>query len=241
MGRASIEYTAVARGYSSERDRINAAFEEYRQQPMAHHLRYADATQAGMPLAEIASLAYDHFEASQASTRGDPVLVIDYLQRLARAEDRALRQASSLGLGNDARQIATVYTERLRELACQLHCSVICLSAVSRSNGYTANTNMLGAAKESGDIEYTADVVMGLGPDEPGGNPFALPEPGAYAWILRLDKNRQGEATSGDQSLRLTWYPRFQMFLEREQLASVLDDDQDDSSANARYTRRRSR
>lgn len=235
--RASIEYTAVSRGYASERDRINAAFAEYGEQAQARLIRYADASRAGMPLAEVASAAYEHFEATAGETKGDPVIVIDYLQRLARSEDRYVRQSAPGGLGNDSRQIATAYTERLRELACTLHCSVICLSAVSRASGYSANNNMLSSAKESGDIEYTADVIAGIGQDEPGGAPLTLPEPGAHAWLLRLDKNRQGEATLANDYICLTWYPRLQKFIERDTTASA--GDQDAGQGNGRYNRRR--
>ena len=51
--RSTIEYSAVLRGYESERDRIEAAFVEYREQQQVYHLRYLDATQ-GIRLQEIA-------------------------------------------------------------------------------------------------------------------------------------------------------------------------------------------
>lgn len=234
--RGEIPYAAVQRGFPSERERIEAAFTEYRAQPQSQLICYADATR-GLPLADIASRAHTHFTASANLTNGDPVLVIDYLQRLARAEDHALRQSSHAGLGNDARQIATVYTERLRKLACELHCSIICLSAVSRSSGYGGSNNLLGAAKESGDIEYTADMVMGIGPDPNGSK---LNGPFAYDWQLRVDKNRQGSTTEDGKHLPLYWYPAFQKFAEREVSADLDGDAEEAAPKNQRYGRRKS-
>src|SRR6185437_3658574 len=131
---STIEYSAILRGYESERERIEGAFAEYREQQQVYHLCYLDATQ-GIRLQEIADQAELHFEATRTSTQGDPVIVVDYLQRLVRAEDMLMRGTGG-SLGTDARQAATVYTERLRALACDLHCSVICLSAMNRASGY---------------------------------------------------------------------------------------------------------
>jgi len=215
--RSTIEYNAVRYGWKREQDKINAAFGEYRQQPQARHIRYADATQ-GMILQDIAEQAEQHFNAVARSTKGDPVIVIDYLQRLARAEDIHIRATTSGALGADARLAATVYTERLRALACSLHCSVICLSAMSRAGGYSAAADRaLNAAKESGDIEYTADTIMAIGEQIDNGVPVTLAEPGAFAWTVTLAKNRQGSTSATGARIDLAWYPTFQRFIEREE------------------------
>jgi replicative DNA helicase len=235
--RAMIEYNAVRYGWQRERDRINAAFAEYREQPQARHIRYADATQ-GMSLQDIAEQAVRHFEAVNDSTKGDPVIIIDYLQRLARAEDYHIRASTGGALGADARLAATVYTERLRALACDLHCSVICLSAMSRAGGYSAAADRtLNAAKESGDIEYTADAIMAIGEQVENGVSINLPEPGAFAWAITIAKNRQGSTSATGARIDLTWYPTYQQFVERDDSAS----DQGEtllSRSNSRYRRR---
>lgn len=212
--RNSIDYTAVARGYPSERERINLAFAAYGRENAARQLRYADATQ-GMRLQDIAEQAERHFEAMKQVTDGDGVIVIDYLQRLARAEDMYMRMTGG-SLGADSRQAATVYTERLRALACDLHCTVICLSAMNRASGYKAENSTIASAKESGDIDYTADVIMAIGEKLVNGVPETLPDPGARAWMLRIDKNRQGMTTYAGAHIDLVWHPAIQRFGEME-------------------------
>lgn len=141
-------------------------------------------------------------------------------------------------LGADARQAATVYTERLRVLAGDLHCSLLCLSAMHRYSGYTSNSpHLLSAAKESGDIEYTADVLMGLGAQDES-TPGALSASGLLPWMLTIAKNRQGMNSSAGAQIPLDWRPMFQQFIER---AEIMDDIQQEgkSRGNGRYSRRR--
>jgi replicative DNA helicase len=234
--RATIDYSAVLHGYESERSRIEAAFAEYRTLQQVQHIRYLDATQ-GIRLQEIADYAERHFAATRHTTKGDPLLIVDYLQRLVRAEDMLLRRTGG-ALGVDTRQAATTYTERLRALACDLHCSVLCLSAMHRSSGYNnASSSLISAAKESGDIEYTSDVLMGIGEQQDDGAPAALADPGSFAWTLAIAKNRQGLSSSTGARIDLIWRPMFQQFIEREEMPG--DSDQPESKSNGRYTRRR--
>lgn len=246
--RSTIEYSAVLRGYRDERDRIDAAFADYREQQQVHHLRYVDATQ-GISLQAIAEQAEQHFSATRESTKGDPIIVVDYLQRLARAEDMLMRgQGGSLGV--DARQAATVYTERLRALACDLHCSVICLSAMNRASGYSnTSSSLISAAKESGDIEYTADVILAIGERFEEGAPVSLPDPGMFAWSLTIAKNRQGMSSATGARIDLAWRPTFQQFIEQEYtVGEDSDGDQGETASassngksNGRYSRRRTK
>lgn len=244
--RSTIEYSAVLRGYPSERDRINAAFADYSQQNAARQLRYVDATQ-GISLQEIANQAEMHFMAARMAAReasqGDGIIVVDYLQRLVRAEDM---RGSGGALNGDARLAATVYTERLRSLANDLHCSVVCLSAMSRASGYNhTSSNLLSAAKESGDIEYTADVILAIGEQYSEGAPVTLPDPGSFAWSITIAKNRQGLNSATGARIELVWRPTFQQFIEREDAPGGLDENEDEESGqrngkrNGRYNRRR--
>lgn len=227
--RGPIEYSAVLRGYPSERDKINAVFADYREQPQARHIRYVDATQ-GISLQAIADQAEAHFEALQGSTSGDPIIVVDYLQRLCRAET---------ALQLDARMAATIYTERLRALACDLHCSVICLSAMSRASGYSNTSgSLLSAAKESGDIEYTADVILAIGEQLENGAPITLADPGSFGWCLTIAKNRQGLSSATGAKIDLAWTPSLQRFTER-QYTPPGEDEATGTNGNGRYAARR--
>ena len=145
-------------------------------------------------------------------------------------------------LGTDARQAATIYTERLRALACDLHCSVICLSAMNRASGYNnASSHLISSAKESGDIEYTADVILAIGEQREDGAPIALPSPGDFAWNITIAKNCQGMSSSTGARIELIWRPLFQQFLEREYTPTSEDDDQESNNTRrGRYARRRS-
>lgn len=235
--RSTIEYSAVLRGYPSEKDRIDAAFRDYSEQPQSRNIKYLDAT-LGTNLAAIAEQAYLHFEKRKAETKGDGLIVIDYLQRLARAEDMHIRAAGG-SLGADARQAATVYTERLRALACDLHCSVLCLSAMNRASGYHAGNSVIASAKESGDIDYTADVIMALGEKLIDGEPEVLSDPTARAWMLRIDKNRQGMNTYSGGHINLTWFPILQRFVEREEDQEAPATAEPEPAGRSRYSRRR--
>lgn len=126
------------------------------------------------------------------------ILVIDYLQRLARAGNT----------GQELRHAVTAITEKLRVVAQELDCSVLMLAAQGRDNyknGTASDKSALGSAKESGDIEYTCDVLMALTEmdDRDAG-------PGQTWKQLRIDKNRQGNTGA----MPLNWEGRYQRFSE---------------------------
>jgi replicative DNA helicase len=80
---------------------------------------------------------------------------------------------------------------------------------MNRASGYGKNGEMsiLAAAKESGNIDYSADVVMGI-VDDPSNrrttSEFLKPR------LLRIDKNRIGEV----KVINLDWYAERQQFTE---------------------------
>ena len=94
---------------------------------------------------------------------------------------------------------------------------------------------MISAAKESGDIEYTADVILAIGEQQDDGAPVTLSDPGLFAWNIMIAKNRQGMSSSTGARVELVWRPMFQQFIERESTP----DDADPQESNGRYTRRR--
>ena len=59
------------------------------------------------------------------------------------------------------RVVVGTLCEDLRSMARMLNCTVIVLGALNRASGYD-NTNIMSGGKESGDIEYSADVIIGL-------------------------------------------------------------------------------
>jgi replicative DNA helicase len=197
--KGKIPYSAVRHGYENFRDVIDREHTTLLTMPTARYLRYVDATQ-GITLDGIYEQALDHFTHLKDQSKGTPVIVVDYLQRLSRCEN----------LGVDARQSTTIFVERLRAMACDLHCTVILLSAMNRASGYSAGGTTIASAKESGDIEYTADVIMAVGPQ----SDMDEIRPGVRRWMLRIDKNRQGDTTYDGKHIDLEWQGALQTFTE---------------------------
>ena len=195
-----IDYKAVRKGYKEEQARIDLAMQQYVESGSAERMRYLDAS-GEFDIDAVGELARAHFERYEKHG----VLIVDYLQRLA----RALPGYRTMGM--EIRQAVTILTESLRAVANELDCCVIVLAAQHRASGYGSN-NALGSAKESGDIEYTVDVLMALVDD--GDRP--APSQAMNAKLLRLDKNRLGP----EGSIKLDWYG------SRQQLTVAdLDDD----------------
>jgi len=192
-------YTAVLKGWETERTKINAALAMAAERKSSERLRYVDAS-SGLALSTMKALAEEHF--TRYTQAGQGVLIVDYLQRLARA------QRDLVGTGRDLREVVTLLTEQLRAVAVDLDCTVLALASQNRASGYNGN-NSLASAKESGDIEYTSDALMALVED-------TKRQPGTSfleARLLRIDKNRQGRVT-GDAPIQLDWWPDRQMFTD---------------------------
>ena len=194
-----IDYGAALQGRESERVAIDGVLRELAERQSAERLLYIEGN--GADLDELASLAQRHFArfADEAQGGGPGVLIVDYLQRVARAQLKAMR-----GGARDLREATTILTEDLRDLARELNCAVIAVGSQSRASGY-GNANALSSAKESGDIEYTADVLMSLAKDEQRQAPLRC-----EARSLSLAKNRLGSQTV----INLDWRPDRQQFTE---------------------------
>jgi replicative DNA helicase len=193
-----LHYGAVLGGYASMRDAINEKLEMIRQRQSASRLLYIHDT-GRLSLEEIQERARRHFARYPESENGGPgLLVVDYLQRFA----RSLRVGIWRGLGLDLREAVTLLTERLRAVCLDLDCSILALGSQSRASGYGNGDGALMSAKESGDIEYTADVMMVLGKSDKQG------APGHKLVPLQMAKNRQGDTST----LTLDWYGERQQF-----------------------------
>ena len=110
------------------------------------------------------------------------LVVVDYLQLYAKASDDL---SNSEGLRERVEQMG----QRLRELSMQLRSPVVAISSQSRSAGYSGGGSAdLDTLKESGDLEYGADVVAIL--TEPDTRQATDP---AAPVDLTVAKNRNGE------------------------------------------------
>lgn len=76
------------------------------------------------------------------------IVIIDYLQYILCGNN-----------GND-KQVIDIITKRLKELAKELNICIIEISSLNRTN-YSGSITME-SFKESGSIEYTSDILMGL-------------------------------------------------------------------------------
>jgi len=140
---------------------------------IAHRLAFVEGT----PDTTTASI---QGQARQAMARHGArrcLVIVDYLQRMAHAS----------GYGT-LRENVSALTLGLRKLATRLDSPVLAISSLSRGvNNYTHPT--LEALKESGDLEFTADVVLLLGERED-----ALGKGRRRMVDLSVAKNRFGEA-----------------------------------------------
>ncbi len=194
-----IDYGAVLQGRASEQGAINEALRELSERRSAERLLYVEGN--GAVLDDLYGVAQRHFArfADEAQDGGAGILIVDYLQRVARAQLKAMRNTI-----RDLREAVTMLTEDLRDLARDLNCTVIAIASQSRASGY-GNVNAIASAKESGDIEYTADVLMSLAKDEQRQAPLRC-----EARSLSLAKNRLGSQTT----INLDWRADRQQFTE---------------------------
>lgn len=81
-----------------------------------------------------------------------PVVIVDYLQILQPSADGKLR--------NSKREEMDIAVTELKRLTRELDITLLVISAVNRTNYMT--TFAFESLKETGQIEYTADVVLGL-------------------------------------------------------------------------------
>jgi len=196
-----IPYSAVLKGYEEQMPKIEQTLQAYQETVAATRLAYMDVTMGGS-LDMIEKGAQQLFE--QFKANGNGILIIDYLQNFAR-QLLAFRNGKQ-----DLRLAVTEISSRLRAIAASLDCTVIALASQHRASQYDATKNALATGKESGDIEYTADVVMAIGD---GSTVERTAPDGFTAKVLRVDKNRQGAA--GDTCvIDLNWSGTYQEFTQ---------------------------
>ena len=107
------------------------------------------------------------------------LVIVDYLQKMAPT-------AGFDGLRENVGAIAA----QLRDLSRELNAPVLALASLNRAGYEEGKTPGMANLKESGDIEYGADVVLLLSEGKSDGPPMGNGKP----VTLRIAKNRGGEA-----------------------------------------------
>jgi replicative DNA helicase len=224
-----IPYTSVLKGHEEWMQKIEQTLCAYQETQAATHLAYMDITMGGT-LDRIEKGAESLF--AQFKSGGNGILIIDYLQNFAR-QLLAYRDGKQ-----DLRLAVTEIATRLRAIASSLDCTVIALASQHRASQYDATKNALSTGKESGDIEYTADVIMSIGD---GSTSERTAPDGFTAKVLRVDKNRQGVA--GDTcAIDLNWSGIHQEFTQVFDDGTTSDDFTDiDPSLNGHSRKRAGR
>lgn len=191
-----LEYGSVLRGDRALKGAINDAFAALSSQPVASGLKYIFPSSETSR--DLLNVLYTAAASQFADSHQGGLIVVDYLQDLAHRyrathpEDR-----------RELRECVGWLAGELRQLACDLNCTVLMLSSVSRLNGY-AMESPLSSAKESGDIEYICDAVLALQParSADAGGSGRLGASSAWTpYELEVAKNRGGET----RKLTLMW------------------------------------
>jgi replicative DNA helicase len=175
--RAGVNPRDVQRGYA-DLAKLRAAAEAW--QPVAQRLAVVEGS-SQLTVAQVRAQARRALRQHQAERC---LVVVDYLQLWAKvAED--LRGNFSV------RERVDMLGGLLRELALRLRSPVLALASQNRSAGNYGNgkgTAALDSLKESGDLEYAADVVLFLTEAQE-----RCATPPARAIELTVGKNRHGD------------------------------------------------
>ena len=141
----------------------------------------------------------------QKTQAGRLLIVVDYLQILPSDKDFG-----------DIRQKVNFVTSELRRIGRDLDAPVLAIASVNRAS-YNSKRGEMDAFKESGDVEFSADVAMILVDD-----PDKKKDSANYLGVMRsnrrvfLDvvKNRNGERSR----VELDFYPEVSYFRERNKV-----------------------
>lgn len=159
----------------------------------------------GVGILDIEKVLDNHLDL----TGGRAVVIVDYLQILATTPES---ESVSNKLSIDKN------VEELKRIAREYDVPVIAISSFNREN-YTKPVSML-SFKESGAIEYSSDVLIGLQLKGIGGKDFDVDEAkkkNPRKIELKIIKQRNG-ATG--ETISLDYYPKYNVFVESDQLKS---------------------
>jgi len=169
---AGIPETQVRRGLA---DPVVLGVQAQAFGKQAATLYYTEAT-AGTTVEMIKGLG---LQLRQRHNSDTVLVIVDYLQKMAPT-------AGFDGLRENVGAIAA----QLRDLSRELNAPVLALASLNRAGYEEGKTPGMANLKESGDIEYGADVVMLLSEGKSDGPPMGNGKP----VTLRIAKNRGGEA-----------------------------------------------
>ena len=176
----------------SERQTIEEATAKYKD--LAKHLYFMEGI-GNIGVNEIRRAIMRHIE-----MRGEtPVLIVDYLQILAPADPHATDKTNTDKAVLEMKRISRDYNT-----------PVICISSFNRDN-YSERVSMK-ALKESGAIEYSSDVVIGLQLKGAGDKMFDVDkakskDPREIEAVIL--KNRSGRT---GKTVQFEYDPRFNLF-----------------------------
>lgn len=178
-----------------------------------------------MRLATIRKLIEEH----QAETGKTPFVLIDYLQLLAKLEGGG-EQISD-------KSIVDLTVSELKRISRDFDTHVMAISSFNRDS-YNKRTSM-SSFKESGDIEYSADIVMSLEPwklsllhPKQSVNAFldAFSEQAVRPVRFRVLKSRNSKPAR--KGVPLTFYPAYNMYEDGQSDPALFyvprDNDDDD-------------
>ncbi len=184
--RAGVNPQEVQRGYADLKTLQDVAAAWH---PVAQRLALVEGS-AQLTVAQVRAHALRAMHQHQAVRC---LVIVDYLQLWAKVAE-ALRGSFSV------RERVEVLGGTLRELALRLRSPVLALASQNRAQGNYGNgkgTAALDSLKESGDLEYAADVVLFLTEAQ---NRQATPP--ARAVDLTIAKNRHGDTGRVDLIFR---------------------------------------
>ena len=181
----------ISKGAPNNTESLEKAKADYMK--YADHIYYYEGV-GDIGINEIRKIVDDHAR----STGNRPVLFVDYLQIVAPADVRATdkQNADTVVLG-------------LKRISRDYKIPVVAVSSLNRVN-YDAAINMA-AFKETGAIEYTSDVLIGLQFKGAGINGFDIAEAKSKSpreIELKVLKNRS--YIIGD--IELAYYPKYNTF-----------------------------
>lgn len=184
------------RNYSdAERELISAAIQTYRS--YASHIYISEGI-GNIGADQIRQTVKDHI----LFTGNTPVVIVDYLQILAPHNERATDK-----------QVTDKAVMELKRISRDYKTPVVCISSFNRASYEKAAA--MEAFKESGAIEYSSDVLIGLQLSGVGSGKFdanAAKKKSPREMELLILKNRNGSI--GDK-LSFNYYPRFNYFKEK--------------------------
>ena len=187
-----LQGTRWARYSTSERQAIDEATAIYSY--LAKHLFFIEGI-GNIGVDDVRKAIKRHIE-----MRGEaPVILVDYLQILAPADPHATDKTNTDKAVLEMKRISRDYNT-----------PVICISSFNRDN-YSERVSMK-ALKESGAIEYSSDVVIGLQLEGAGAKDFDVDKAKSQdprkieAVIL---KNRSGKT---GQTIPFEYEPKFNLF-----------------------------